>query len=133
MPTPAPPLKAADLLAQVAPDRAQRRAKDAAAHAKRRAEYRARFPLMADMVDIFRADDTALEPGEDALGAKPIFASNQAGETWGCERSVDGFAVDGDKLAHLPAFEASWRKFYGKRADTPATYRERMQRAIKPI
>jgi len=44
---------------------------------------------------------------------------------------VDG-AVDGDKMAHLPAFEASWRKFYGKHADSRQAYNERAQRAIKP-
>jgi hypothetical protein len=61
-----------------------------------------------------------------------VFARNAAGETWGAERNVGGIAVDCDKLAHLPEFEASWRRFYGKQKDDRKAYNERAQRAIKP-
>lgn len=123
-------LKADDLLARVAPDRSDKRVEHAAARAQRRAEYRERFPLMAEVVDVFREDD-ARNPGE-ACGARPVFARNDTDETWGVEREVDGLVIDGDKLAHLPTFEASWRKFYGKHVDSRQAYNERAKRAIKP-
>jgi len=127
----APTLKASDLLAQVAPDRAQKRDEHEAAQAQRRAEYRARFPLMAEMVDAFRADDAKPENQGDPFSVRPVYAKNAAGEEWGKEPDL-GLAVDGDKLARLPEYEAFWRKSLGKRAETNATYRERMQRAIRP-
>ena len=129
---PSSPLKADELLAQVAPDRAQKRAEHTAAQERRRAEYRTRFPLAAELMDVFRSADASLPPNQAPLSARPVFASNAVGETWGAERDVGGIAVDGDKMAHLPAFEASWRKFYGKHADSRQAYNERAQRAIKP-
>ncbi|NID15407.1 hypothetical protein [Luteibacter yeojuensis] len=123
-------LKADDLLARVAPDRADKRAEHDAAKAQRRAEYRKRFPLVASMLDTFRESD-ARNPGE-SLGARPVFARNDAGEAWGAERDVGGMVIDGEKLAHLPEFEASWRRFYAKQPDDRKAYNERAQRGIKP-
>lgn len=85
---------------------------------------RAQFPLMAELVDQFR--DAGMSP-------RPVHAINASGDEWG--RAPDdrlGVVVDGDKLAHLTEYQLFWQRFYGKKAETNATYRERMQRAIKP-
>jgi hypothetical protein len=84
---------------------------------------RARFPFAMSLIDPVRA--AGLEP-------KLKHAVNAKGEEIGRPVALPGIAVDGDKLAHLPAFEASWRKFYGKHADSRQAYNERAQRAIKP-
>lgn len=88
-----------------------------------RDERRNRFPLMAEFIDMFRA--AGMDP-------KPVHAINGARETWGREPPPEGLAVDGDKLAHLPALEASWRAFFAGQKEDHKTYRERMQRAIRP-
>lgn len=116
-------LNADDLLAHVAPDRAQKRAAHDEEQGRRRAEHRQRFPLMAELVDAFRAE---------GMDPRPVFARNDAGETWGGERDVGGIAIDGDKLAHLPEYEAAWRRILGKQPDNRQTYNQRAQRAIKP-
>jgi hypothetical protein len=84
---------------------------------------RARHPFAMAMFDGLR--DAGLAP-------KLKHAVNAAGDELGSPVKLPGISVDGDKLAHLPAYEAFWRNFYGKKAETYITYRERMQRAVKP-
>lgn len=83
---------------------------------------RAKFPLMAELIDQFR--DAGMDP-------RPVYAKNAAGEEWGKEPDL-GFVVDGEKLANLPDYQAALHKMAAKRADTEAAYRARMQRAIRP-
>jgi len=84
---------------------------------------RLRHPFAMELFDGLKA--AGLEP-------KLRHAVNATGEVLGRPVSLPGIAVDGDKLAHLPTFEASWRKFYGKHADSRQAYNERAQRATKP-
>jgi hypothetical protein len=111
-----------DLLTRITADR-QRIEKEREANRKR-------HPFAMELFDGFR--EAGLEP-------RLKHAVNAAGEELGSPPKVSGFVVDGDKLAHLCSndptvvtYESSWRRFYGKKAETNATYRERMQRAIKP-
>ncbi|APG04937.1 hypothetical protein BJI69_14240 [Luteibacter rhizovicinus DSM 16549] len=104
-----------DLLTRITADR-QRIEQEREANRKR-------HPFAMEMFDGLR--DAGLAP-------KLKHAVNAAGEELGSPPKVDGFVVDGDKLAHLPEYEAFWRKALGKKAETIATYRERMHRAIKP-
>ncbi|WP_036114499.1 MULTISPECIES: hypothetical protein [Luteibacter] len=90
---------------------------------REREDNRARFPFAMSMVDPLR---------EAGLSPKLKHAVNAAGEEIGAPPKPIGLPVDGDKLARLPEYEAFWRRFYGKQKDSPAAYRERMQRAIKP-
>jgi hypothetical protein len=116
-------LTPAQMVARLAPhiDRA------AAERGNAKAALRTQFPFMAEMTDLFR--DAGLDP-------RPVYAKNPQGEEWG--KNPDGPV--GFKTA-APAqppgpiyadYEASWRKSLAKKAETMATYRERMQRAIKP-
>jgi hypothetical protein len=84
---------------------------------------RKRHPFAMELFDGLRA--AGLQP-------RLKHAVNAAGEELGAPAKAPGFVVDGEKLAHLPEYEAFWRKSLGKKAETIATYRERMQRAIKP-
>ncbi|NII53565.1 hypothetical protein [Luteibacter sp. SG786] len=86
---------------------------------------------MAEIVAAFR-EASAADPTPPRLLPRPVYAVNDQGEKWGGAPRVDGLPVDGDKLAHLPEFEASWRRFYAKQSDDRKTYNERMQRAIRP-
>lgn len=116
-------LTTAEMVARLAPhiDRV------AAEHSTAKADRRAQFPFMAEMTDLFR--NAGMDP-------RPVYARNDQGEEWG--RNPDGpvtFDAGAGKQPPLPVYadyEAFWRKFYGKKAETYATYRERMQRAIKP-
>jgi len=116
-----------DLLARIEADRLAARA----ALEGERVLMRVKFPLVARIVDVFRAA-AASDQTAPRLLPRPVYAANDAGETWGREPQSEGLAVDGDKLAHLPAFEASWRAFFAGRKEDHKTYRERMQRAIRP-
>jgi hypothetical protein len=84
---------------------------------------RQRHPFAMELFDGLR--EAGLEP-------RLKHAVNAAGEELGSLPRVAGFVVDGEKLAHLPEYEAFWQKSLGKKAETNITYRERMQRAIKP-
>lgn len=75
---------------------------------------RARHPYAMELFDGLR---------EAGLAPKLRHSVNAAGEELGAPVKLPGIGVAGDKLAHLPAYEASWRKFYGKKAETNATYR----------
>lgn len=92
-----------------------------------KADRRAQFPFMAELTDLFRA--AGMDP-------RPVYARNDQGETWG-NNPDDAHPFDGATPAQAPGpvyaeYEAFWRKSLGKKAETIATYRERMQRAIKP-
>ncbi|SEO63824.1 hypothetical protein SAMN02800692_1538 [Luteibacter sp. UNC138MFCol5.1] len=84
---------------------------------------RARHPFAMEIVDGLRA-----------VGIKPrvVHAVNAAGEVLGKPPVLPGIGVDGDKLAHLPEYEAAWRRILGKQPDNRQTYNLRAQRAIKP-
>lgn len=133
-------LKAEDLLARVAPNRVETLVADRVAREAKRAEMREKFPLMAEMVDVFRAFDATRDPYDEEdkpACARPVFATNAAGETWGAEPHMPSTIVkDGNWLIErqerIQAAEASWRKFYAKKKDDRRTYNERAQRAIKP-
>ncbi len=92
-----------------------------------KAALRAQFPFMAEMTDLFR--DAGMDP-------RPVYARNAQGDEWG--KNPDGPLVfDASTTPQAPGqvykdYEAFWRKALGKKAETLATYRERMQRAIKP-
>lgn len=90
---------------------------------REREANRLRFPAAMVLADGLR---------EAGLKPKLKHAINAAGEEIGAPPKLVGLAVDGDKLARLPEYEAFWRKTLGKRAETKATYHERMQRAIRP-
>jgi len=92
-------------------------------YAEEREANRARFPFAMSMVDPIRT--AGLEP-------KLRHAVNAAGEVLGRPPELPGIGVDGDKLAHLPEFEASWRRFYAKQPENQKTYNERAQRAVRP-
>ncbi|NID06631.1 hypothetical protein HBF26_17180 [Luteibacter jiangsuensis] len=104
-----------DLLARIDAERKR--------YDQEREANRARFPFAMSMMDPIRA--AGLEP-------RLKHAVNAAGEELGRPVPLPGIGVDGDKLAHLPEFEASWRRFYAKQPDDRKTYNERMQRAIRP-
>lgn len=104
-----------DLLARIATDRLR--------YDREREENRKRFPEAMALGDALR--DAGLKP-------KLKHAVNEAGEQLGAPPKLPGIAVDGDKLAHLTEYQSFWQRFYGKKAENNATYRERMQRAIKP-
>lgn len=104
-----------DLLARIDADR--RRYDD------ERAANRDRHPFAMELFDGLKAS---------GLVPKLKHAVNAAGDVLGHEPKLPGIGVDGAKLAHLPEFEASWRKFYGKHTDSRQAYSERAQRAIKP-
>lgn len=116
-----------DLLARIEADRLTARA----ALADERAAMRVKFPFVAEIVDAFR-EAVAADPDPPRLLPRPVYATNAHGETWGREPRPEGLAIDGDKIAHLPAFEASWRAFFAKQKEDQKTYRERMHRAIRP-
>lgn len=116
-----------DLLARIEADRVAARA----ALEDERAVLRVKFPLVAEIVDIFRAA-AANDSTPPRLLPRPVYATNAQGETWGRKPRLEGLAIDGDKLAHLPEFEASWRAFFAGQKEDHRTYRERMQRAIRP-
>lgn len=90
-----------------------------------RADRRAQFPFMAEMTDLFR--DAGMDP-------RPVFARNEAGETWGNEPPSTLDATPDRPMTHrsLTEYEAFWRAFYAKKKDDRRTYNERAQRAIKP-
>jgi hypothetical protein len=126
-----PIMKAADLLAQVAPDREARAEAHRAEQQRRRDEHRARFPAMAEMVDMFRAADAA-DPAHPFNG-RPVHAMNEQGASWGqLPDQSKSIAVDGDKLAHLTEYQSFWQRFYAKKAENNATYGAGMQRSIRP-
>jgi len=104
-----------DLLTRITTDR-QRIEQEREANRKR-------HPFAMELFDGLR--EAGLEP-------RLKHGVNAAGEVLGAPPAMPGFVVAGDKLAHLPEYEAFWRKSLGKKAETLATYRERMQRAIKP-
>jgi len=91
-----------------------------------KAALRAQFPLMAEMTDLFR--DAGMDP-------RPVYARNDQGEEWG--KRPDALGRDAPSAPVLTTtpfdqYQEFWRKALGKKAETNATYRERMQRAIKP-
>lgn len=99
----------------------------AAERGNAKAALRAQFPFMAEMTDLFR--DAGLDP-------RPVYAKNAQGEEWG-KNPVDVLSFNAATPAQAPGpvyadYEAFWRKSLAKKAETIATYRERMQRAIKP-
>lgn len=104
-----------DLLARIEADRQVAR--------QAKAELREQFPFMAELTDGLR--DAGLKP-------RPVYATNEKGETWGAPPRVEGMRIDGEKLAHLPEYEAAWRRILGKQPDNRQTYNQRAQRAIKP-
>lgn len=116
-----------DLLSRIEADRAAARA----ALEQERVVLRSKFPFVAEIVATFR-EASAADPSPPRLLPRPVYAINEQGETWGTALRGEGLPVDGDKLAHLPEFEASWRRFYAKQPDDRKTYNERMQRAIRP-
>lgn len=116
-----------DLLSRIEADRTAARA----ALEQERAVLRQRFPYVAALVATFR-DAAAAEPAPPRLLPRPVYAVNDQGETWGAPPRLEGFPVDGDKLARLPEFEESWRRFYAKQPDNKTSYNERAQRAIRP-
>lgn len=104
-----------DLLSRIEADRTR--------YDREREANRARFPEAMALVDGLR---------EAGFKPKLKHAINAQGEAIGTPPAPVGLAVDGDKLAHLPEYEAFWKRSYGKSAETYATYNARMQRAIKP-
>ena len=104
-----------DLLSRIEADRTR--------HEREREANRARFPEAMALVDGLR---------EAGFKPKLKHAINAKGEEIGAPPKLPGIGVDGDKLAHLPEYEAFWRRFYGKQKDNYAAYNQRMQRAIKP-
>lgn len=110
------------MVAKMAPSIERAAAERASAKANRRAQ----FPLMAEMTDLFR--NAGMDP-------RPVYARNGQGEEWGHNPDpVSAAALAAPLLTNTPydQYQEFWRKALGKKAETYATYRERMQRAIKP-
>lgn len=118
-PNRADPMTPEEMVAKLAPSIERVTAERAAAKADRRAQ----FPLMAEMTDLFR--DAGMAP-------RPVHARNEQGEEWG--HDPDGGTDIHDTRCHTvaPGYEQRLIEVAKKWRDTPADYRARQQRCIKP-